>query len=398
MTSFSPARRAVPWIVVLGVVLIALNLRAPIVAPAPVLGLIRADLGLSATAAGLLTSLPVLCFAVTTPLAARVVRRGGPELAVVTALLGVLVGTVIRSTGPTATVFLGTAVIGTAIMIGNIVVPVIIRRDVPWQRASTVTAIYTATMNVGSMITSLSMAPLAATVGWRWALASWGVVAVLGVLYWGARARRREPTPEVAPQPATAGSVGRIGWLLMFSFGGQAFAYYAATAWLPTLLSDTRGLDPSASGAIASVFQIAAVVGAFGVPVLASRSPLWVSVVLMGACWVALPIGLFLAPEYYGLWSFIGGVAQGGAFTAILSIIAQVTRSDRQAAAMSAKVQFGGYIAAAFGAPLIGWLNTATGAWTVPLAVILVATLVYSTAGFTAARLARTEAAGRERE
>ncbi len=384
-----------PWAVVVGVVLIALNLRAPIVAPAPVLSLIRDDLGLSATAAGLLTSLPVLCFAITTPLAARVVRRAGPELAVVACLLGVLVGTVIRSAGPTATVFLGTVVIGTAIMIGNIVVPVIIRRDVPWQRASTVTAIYTATMNVGSMITSLSMAPLAAAVGWRWALASWGAVAVLGSLYWGNRARHRPDAPATAPEPAAGVSVGRIGWLLMFSFGGQSFAYYAATAWLPTILSDTRGLDPSASGAIASVFQIAAVIGAFGVPVLASRSPLWVSVVVMGVCWVALPIGLFVAPEYYGLWAFIGGIAQGGAFTAILSIIAQVTRSDREAAGMSAKVQFGGYIAAGFGAPLAGWLNSVTGGWTVPLAVILVATLVYSTAGVTAARLARSERASR---
>ena len=201
--------------------------------------------------------------------------------------------------------------------------------------------------------------------------------------------------PQPAPEPAAAGSVGRIGWLLMFSFGGQAFAYYAATAWLPTILSDTRGLDPSASGGIASVFQIAAVIGAFGVPVLASRAPLWVSVVVMGVCWVALPIGLFVAPEYYGLWAFIGGIAQGGAFTAILSIIAQVTRSDREAAGMSAKVQFGGYIAAGFGAPLAGWLNTVTGGWTVPLAVILVATLVYSTAGVTAARLARSARAGR---
>lgn len=387
-----------PWVVVLGIVLVALNLRGPFVSPAPVLSLIREDLALTATAAGLLTTLPVLCFAITTPLAARVVRRAGPELAVVICLAGVLLGTLVRSSGPAALAFAGTVVIGAAIMIGNIVVPVIIRRDVPWRRAAAVTGLYTATMNVGSMITSLGMAPLASAVGWRWALASWGVVAVLGLGYWGRRVRNR-PTAEVrttTARTAPTGTVGRIGWLLMLAFGTQAFAYYGATTWLPTLLSDTRGLDAAASGAVASVFQIAAVIGAFGVPALAGRVPMGMPVALMGAFWMVLPVGLYAAPEFFLLWSFIGGIAQGGAFTAILAILAQVSRSDGEAAGMSARVQFGGYIIAACGGPAIGAINTATGTWTIPLLVILLATIVFTTTGLSAARLARRELSTRQ--
>lgn len=384
-----------PWAVVIGVVLVALNLRGPIVAPAPVLVTIRDDLGLSTTTAGFLTSLPVLCFALAGPVATRVIRHAGPEGAVVLCLLGVLLGTVVRSSGPTVLVFLGTVVIGAAIMIGNIVIPVIIRRDVPWRRAATVTGLYTASLNVGSMITSLGTAPLAGLVGWRWALASWGVLAAGGALYWGwLRRREAAAAPPAAPtdQPSTApvsASAARIGWLLLVAFAGQAFAYYAVTAWLPTLLSDTRGLDAAASGVTASLFQVFAVVGAFGVPALAARAPGWVPVVVIGACWVALPIGLLTAPEAYITWSILGGVGQGGGFTAILSIIARVTSTDREAATISARVQTGGYVAATFGAPLAGALNSATGGWSAPLMLVLVAALAFTGAGVVAALLAR---------
>lgn len=382
-----------PWAVVFGIILVSFSLRGPFIAPTPLLGLISEDLAISAAAAGLLTSLPVLCFALTTPLAAQVVRRAGPELAIVICLLGVLAGTVIRSAGPVATVFAGSIIIGAAIMIGNIVMPVIVRRDVPWRRVGTVTGIYTAAMNVGGMTTSLTMAPLASVMGWRWALASWGILAVLGLLYWGRRARQR-PAPKVSARPAATkptGSVSRIGWLLMLAFGGQTFAYYGVTTWLPTLLSDTRGLGASASGAAASIFQVTAIIGAFGVPVLAARARPWVPMAVVAACWCTLPIGLYAAPEHFILWTFIGGIAHGGAYTAIFSILAQVARSDGETAGLSARVQFGGYITAAFGGPVIGALNTATGTWSVPLLGILVATIVFTVTGLGAAIMSRGE-------
>lgn len=387
MTHFpSPARRVLPWTMVLGVVIVAVNLRGPIVAPAPVLGPIREDLGLSSTVAGLLTSLPVLCFALAGPVASWVIRRVGPDSAVVLTLLGVLLGTVVRSAGPAPTVLIGTAIIGAAIMVGNIVVPVLIRRDVPWQRAGMVTGLYTAAMNVGSMLTSLGTAPLASVVGWRWALAVWGLLAAAGVVYWRPLARRARAAAAGAAPPTRGTvrltpSVSRISWLLLVAFGGQSFAYYAVSAWLPTLLSDTRGLDAAASGVTASLFQIFAVVGAFGVPALAARAPGWVPVATVAAGWVTMPIGLLLAPEAYLLWSVLGGIGQGGGFTAILSIIARVTGSDAEAATVSARVQTGGYVISATGAPLVGAVYAATGGWSAPLLVVLTAALSFAVTG-----------------
>ncbi|PWF79799.1 MFS transporter [Kocuria rosea] len=388
--------RALPWVVV-GIVLVALSLRGPIIAPTPVITQIQSELGLSAATAGLLTGLPVLLFALVTPLASKLIGRFGPEAAVLACLSGVLAGTVIRSAGPTAVVLAGTVVIGTAIAVGNIVVPVIIRRDVSWRRIPTVTAAYTAALNVGSMITALGTAPLAAAVGWRWALVAWGALTVVALVFWLVVARRRTGTPPAASTPAEPSTatgtlrqargttqIRRIGWWLTLAFCGQAISYYSVTAWLPTLLADTRGLSLAASGAGASLFQVAAIAGALGVPLLAARAPSWVPVTVIGALWITLPVGLLIAPEGYLVWSAVGGVAQGGGFTTIFSIVARIVRTDAEAAATSARIQGAGYLAATVGPPLVGALNAGTGGWTVPLLVVLGATLVFLAGGLLA--------------
>lgn len=431
-TNRSPALRpALPWVIA-GIVVLALNLRAPIIAPTAVLGPIQADTSLNAVGAGLLTGLPVLLFALATPLATRWIRRFGPEAVVLLCLSGVLAGTVIRSTGPAWVVLAGTAVIGVAITLGNIAVPVIIRRDVPWRQVSLATGAYSAAMNVGSMLTLLVTAPLADAVGWRWAIAAWAVIAAVGLAYWlwwsrrlharaavvpesvapdpgltddspvasatgaqdtptpaGTSASGPAPAPEVVPGPGSGRSRFRlIIVLLTVAFCGQSGAYYATTTWLPTLLSDVMGLAPGASGATASLFQVAAIVGAFGVPVIAlrARRP-WVPVAVMGVLWIILPLGLLLAPEAYVVWSIIGGIAQGGGFTAIFSIIARVAATDAQAASGSAWVQTGGYLVGTVAPPLAGWLNATSGGWTAPLLLVLLMTVLFCAGGLLAAGL-----------
>lgn len=399
-------RAALPWVIA-GIVMVALSLRAPIIAPTAVIAQIREGTGLSAAGAGLLTGLPVLLFAIATPLATRTIRRFGPETTVVLCLAGVLAGTLIRSTGPAAVVLAGTALIGAAMTLGNIAVPVLIRRDVPWNKVGAVTGAYSATMNVGSMAVLLGTAPLAGFAGWRWAIAAWSVITAVGLGYWLVR-RRGAPAVVAAPgaAAASAGAAGtpappqipertaaqkahtrRIVALLVFAFCGQSAAYYATTAWLPLLLTETRGLAPSSSGASASLFQVAAIIGAFGVPLVAARTRLWVAGAVIAVLWIILPVGLLAAPEAFVLWSIIGGIAQGGGFTAIFSVIPRISHSDAEAAFASARIQGGGYLAATAAPPLAGWLNTVTGGWTAPLLLVLVSTLAFTVGTLFATRL-----------
>lgn len=408
-TDRRPAPSASLFWVVAGIVVVALSLRAPIISPTAVIADIQADTGLSSFGAGLLTGLPILLFALVTPLATRSIRKFGPETTIILCLTGVMAGTILRSLGSTSLLLGGTALIGAAMTLGNIAVPVLIRRDVPWNKIPTVTGTYSAVMNIGSMVTLLGTAPLAAVVGWRWAIASWAVIAALGLGYWLVRMRREREAvaalPIQAPAPkhsqpqavkfggSSASSTAdlrlyrRVVALLIAAFCGQSAAYYATTAWLPLLLSESRGLAQTSSGATASLFQIAAVVGAFGVPLLAHRTKLWIATAAMAACWVSLPIGLLLAPDAYIAWSILGGIAQGGGFTAIFSIIPKVATSDSLMASASAKVQAGGYLAATFSPSLAGWLNSSTGSWNAPLLLILGLTLTFSVCALLAARI-----------
>ncbi|MEV7934063.1 MFS transporter [Curtobacterium sp. NPDC089185] len=409
--------RGAAWLLPAAIVLIALNFRGPIVAPAPVIGEVRVDLGLTATIAGLLTTIPVLCFSLATPFASWVIAKADPERAVSLSLLIVLVGTVVRSLPSSAALLVGTAVIGIGITIGNVVVPVVIRRDTSPERVGIVTGVYTSALNVGSMITSLGTAPIAAAWGWPVAIAVWAVFAVVAGLAWtytvGARAAWLRPLhhePVAATGPVelltetgsirTVASASRSGaaaepvrparrlitWGLTLAFGGQAFSYYALTAWIPTLLHDEIGFSAESSGASSSVFQIMAVVGALGVPVLATRFRPRGIIALVGFLWLAMPLGLLFAPQLWLLWSILGGAAQGGGITVIFIVIVRIVTSDDDARRMSAFVQGGGYLIGSAGPLVAGSLHGATGNWTAPLLVVLVAVLTLGVAGTIAAR------------
>ncbi|NMI00338.1 MFS transporter [Pseudonocardia sp. K10HN5] len=380
-------------LLVVGIVLLAINLRGPIVAVSPVLDAITADLRIGAGTAGLLTSLPVLCFGVATPLAAWLLARAGLERGVLIALAALLAGIVVRSVDGVPAALAGTLIIGIAITVGNVAVPVVIGRDLS-HRAGAVLGTYTAALNVGSMLTLSLTVPIAAAVGWRAALVSWGVLVVAAALvWWGATRGRPRGGPAQAAADADPESDRHpvwwrrpVVWGLTAAFAGQAFAYYGVTAWLPLLLRDERGLSGSAAGLSSSVFQVAAVVGAFGVPALLRLWPPRPVLLVVCAGWSALPLGLLLAPQWWPLWCGLGGAAQGGGITVIFSMIVLRARSLAENRSMSALVQGGGYAVAAAGPTVIGTVHEATGGWTVPLLAVLGSIGLLTVAGALSAR------------
>jgi CP family cyanate transporter-like MFS transporter len=431
-------------IVAVGVV--ASVLRGPIVAVAPVVAVIRDDLLLTAAQSGVFTSIPVLCFAVLTPVAVLVIARLGPDAAVTASILGVAAGIVVRSSGGVGWMIAGTVVIGAAITIGNVVVPVVIRRDVPADRVGLVTGIYSASLNIGTTITSLATAPIAAVSGWRIGLAFWVVFPVAALVCWVLavglrrassrrpaermradratdRRARAVPTGEVPTEEvpegrsaegrsleaesatATAGRPGSAAaapsasaprvWrnlsvlLLAAAFAGQAFSYYGVTSWLPTILVDENGYTLAQGGAAASVFQIAAVAGALGVPVLLARKGSVRTVLVVAALWATVPAGLILAPSLWPLWCLLGGAAQGGGFTAIFVVVLTLAAGDAHASRLSAMVQGLGYAAGATAPTVVGYAHDVSGGWTVPLLLVLLAVSVFGVLGATSARRVR---------
>jgi CP family cyanate transporter-like MFS transporter len=371
------------WIMLACIGLLALNLRGPFVAVAPVVAIIQVDLGFSPVMLGLLTSIPVLCFALAAPLASLAARKFGAEFAVTLTILGVLAGVLARSADGPALVIAGTVLIGLAITIGNIAVPLIIRRDFSPLRQGTAMGVYTAALNIGSFLASVVTAPLAELAGWRVALAALGILAVAAIAFWtlAVGARRAFVPSDAEPaggrdRPAVKGSA----WItagLTAGFAGQAFSYYAVTAWLPSYLNDELGMSASAAGAGSSIFQILAIVGGLGVPFAAKYFSTTTAAVTLGVLWTAVPAGLLLAPGLWWLWSVCGGIAQGGGITLIFIAIIKLARDQASAGRMSATVQGIGSSYGAVTPPLEGFVRDASGSWTPALLLILASVLTF---------------------
>lgn len=402
--------------VLVGLLLFALTLRGPFVVISTVTGELHSELGMSATAIGVLTSLPVLCFGLAAPGASALIARLGVERSILLSLVGTLIGVLIRSTGGIPGALVGTLVLGLAITVGNVVSPVLIGRDFRG-RAATVTGGYTAALNVGSMITLTATGPLVTQFGWQLALAGWAVLPVIALAVWVPLARRRRASQALSttatgaaqPDPAPSAEPGRdravptavisveaprqsarlstvlrrpATWMLTFAFAGQAFAYYGLTAWLPTLLADEQGMTRDQAGAASSIFQVCALIGAFAAPVIINRfgGPL-AAFLVNGVLWSTLPLGLLFASDLWALWSALAGVAQGGGFVAVFTVVVMRARTLRENRQLSAIVQTGGYVVASLGPVVLGSLHENTGGWDASLLAALIAVIALTVLG-----------------
>ena len=417
-------------LLLVAVLVFAANLRGPLAALGPVVGEVATELALSPAAVGLLTGLPVLCFALAAPLASGLVARAGVGWAVTGALVVIVAGTVLRSAAGFTAALAGTLLIGVAITIGNIAVPVVVRRDFPLAIAG-VTGAYTAAMNLGAMATTALTAPLASALGWRRGLAAWGLLALAALALWivaavvrrKARALPPPGTPSApgspsavstastsvadsapgsgsAPgaAPAPASPDARDGpappvlrrpfvWLLAGVFGMQSFGYYGMTAWLPELLGDVLVLDQAGAGGAAAPFQAAAVISALAVPVaLARRVPARVVFLVLVGLWLALPLGVLWAPAGWLVWVTSAGLAQGGLFTVVMAVVLQRAVSVADARRTSAAVQTIGYLLAASGPSVLGALRGTSGSWLAPNLLLVTGFCLAAVAGAIAMR------------
>ena len=406
--------------------LLSLNARAPLVGLGPVLGEIQADTGLGAAVVGLLTAIPVLCFGLVTPAASWFIGRVGVNHAVLYFFAGLAAGIAVRSFGGAAGALAGTVLLGVAMTIVNVATPLLVGRDFP-HRAALMTGITTAAVNVGTTLASALTAPLAGAVGWDWSLVSWlGITAVAAGMWlfvfppaadgprWAdarfgglprgaaaasarrraqARAAQAQPGTETGQLPAVPASGlspanRRMMWLFTVTFALHNLGYYAVTLWFPTFLVQTRGMSPSEAGLAASLFQVLAIAGPLLVPALAHAFA-WGPgrlFALVALCWVALPAGLLAAPEAWPLWAVLGGIAQGGTFTVLFTVVIQRARTLNENRRMTAVIQSVGYAVASTGPIIVGGLREAAGGWTAPLAAILAAVVVMTAAGLLAIR------------
>lgn len=401
----SSAHRAV--LPVVSFLLFVSLLRSPITAVPPLLGRIGADLHMSSGAMGALTSVPVLCFGILTPLASAALRRLEVNVAALWTLGIIMAGALLRSSGTVWAAFAGTAVIAAGMTLGNIIAPMVIARDFRG-RTALMTSSYSASINVAVTLSTALAVPLAILIGWKGSAAAWALMpgVVAGVIWWrvfpsARRAARRGDAPKPAATGApvvpratsTTASRARIAawplaWIMAAAFAGHNFAYYSTVAWLPTALRDVAGMGDSGAGLASSVFQVTAVVGPLLVPLMLNRLgwPMLRLMIVVCAAWLALPFGMLAAPGAWFLWCILGGMAQGAFFSALFTVVIARTRTPDESRRLTALIQTTGYIVAALGPVLVGRVHDVTGGWSAPFAVIGAGTVVMTVCGIIAVR------------
>ena len=206
-----------PVLLGLVVVLVAFNLRPAVASVGPVLPEVRADLSLSGLGAALLTFLPVLCFGLLAVAAPRLARRSGIEPVLLGMLVALAAGLAGRVAGGAALLYLGTALAGGAIAVGNVLVPPLIKRDFP-DRTGLMMGVYTMAVSGSAALAAGLTVPLGDAIGfgWRGALGVWAVPAVLAAVAWlpQVRAHTRPAQPPPGPSLARSGLAWQVTHLL----------------------------------------------------------------------------------------------------------------------------------------------------------------------------------------
>ena len=388
------SRRSRVWgvLVILAILLLAANLRTALTSVAPLIGEIRDGTGISNGVAGLLTTLPLLAFAFLSPAAPRLASRFGMERALLGSLLLLAVGILLRSEGAVAPLFLGTAVLGAAIAVGNVLVPSLVKREFP-ERVGLMTSAYTTALAISAAVAAGVSVPIAqAGAGWRGSLALWALPALLAAVAWLPLLRGGGDANASAHASRRVAGLWRspLAWCVTMFMGLQSLAYYVTLTWLPEILQE-EGMSVAGAGWMFALSQAIAIPSMSLAPVIAGRRPSQYGVVVTAVALSGAGIlGLLLFGDNAAtLWVVLLGLGQGASFSLALTFFALRAPDAGHAAALSGMAQSVGYLFAAAGPFLFGVLRDATHAWKIPLVLLLGIMVCLLISGLGAARDAR---------
>ncbi|MES2869377.1 MAG: CynX/NimT family MFS transporter [Pseudomonadota bacterium] len=360
----APAIVLRPWLLLFGLVLVALNLRPALSSLAPLLSAVSESVGLSAAEAGLLTTLPVLCLGLFAPLAPILARRFGTERVVLGILLVLGAGIVLRSCFGEMGLFAGSILAGASIGVIGVLLPGIIKRDFAGH-AGTMTGVYTMALCLGAALAAGATVPLSDYFDNSWALGLgfWALPAVIAAVFWLPQSGKRQGAHNVAYR--VRGLLrDPLAWQVTLYMGLQSSLSYIVFGWLPSILIG-RGLTPTQAGLVMSGSVIVQLITALSAPWLATRGKdqRLAIVVVMGMTLAGL-FGCLYAP-LDGLWGWaiVLGLGQGGTFSLALTMIVLRSRDSHVAANLSGMAQGIGYTVAAMGPFAVGVVHEMTGGW-----------------------------------
>lgn len=388
MSPVSSSANGSKLLLIVGILFIAATLRVTFTGIAPLLDAIRAEYQLTTAQTGLLTTLPLLAFGLVSPLAAGVARRFGIERSLLLAMVIICLGIGLRSLPSTAWLYLGTALIGCGIALGNVLLPGLIKRDFSGHVAR-MTCAYSITMGAAAAAGSAMVVPLALVgFGWRGALLLLMIFPLFALFLWLPQARRQASTPMTGSGAAHNRGIWRsaLAWQVTLFLGINSLVYYVIVGWLPAILQ-SMGYSEAQAGSLHGLLQLATAAPGLAIPLVLHRlkDQRGIAVLVALMC-VFSTLGLWLLPGQAVIWTLIFGFGSGATMILGLTFIGLRASSAHQAAALSGMAQTIGYLLAACGPPLIGKIHDAYGDWHIPLIIVALIAVIMALFGALAGR------------
>lgn len=383
-------------ILTIGIIFVAFNLRPAITSIGPLIRLIRDDVNISNGTAGLLTSLPLITFAIVSPIVPKLSRKLTNEIALIIGLLLIIIGILIRSFAILTPLLLGTLIIGSGIAICNVLLPGIIKDNFPL-KVALMTGIYSTAMNIFAASASGLSYPFTKMLNgnWQLSLQIWMIPAILAVLIWIYITRKNTVNNEGKQIQLESNNSANnrmwgsaLAWQVATLLGLQSFLFYVTISWLPEMLI-SNGVSLTTAGWLLSFAQIIGLPASFLVPTFAGK--------VRSQSLIAVSMGLSAFFGYSGL--LLGssmpiliisitliGITLNGGFALALTLLGLRAKTSEQASELSGMAQSIGYLLAAAGPFAIGIVFDLTTSWTVPLIVLILISTLIMIFGFLAGR------------
>lgn len=383
------------WGVVLAIIFIASTLRAPLTSVGPVVDEIKQVMDINNSIAGILTTIPLIIFAIVSPLVSKVTSRLTMSRTILYSTVLLIIALYLRVAGDFNVFLIGTILLGVAIAFGNVMLPSYVKWYFPMQ-IGLATGIYSGTMNFTAGLGGGLSFPLSeiTPIGFRLSLAFWIILAVIAIILWLPKARKGTELEKATATQYRAKKTkkvsivkSKLAWMVALTMGFQSMIFYTVVAWVPSILVD-RGLDPSTAGYLLMLNQFSQVPMTFTFPIIASKLKDQRILIVIITILFLLGFSLFFTQSLVLLvvGIIIAGLAMGACFSLCMTFFSIRARTSEGSIALSGFGQSVGYLIAAIGPFLIGYLHDATGNWVSGIIALIIMSILFFIFGYPASK------------